>query len=177
MINKNTDGNYYLNQRDFYKTQINQTNNQQLADFYQQSFLPEFVCHHTDRAFMLNSIEVRSPFLNPDIIKFANSIPDEYKFNGKYLKFILREHAKIIGFNKNIFMQKKQGFTFPIARWFKSSLKRSLIKMKKSNDWHEGINHKKIEELIDEHLSGNKNYRILFNLLYMEKQISYAKYN
>ena len=64
-------------------------------------------------------------------------------------------------------MQKKQGFTFPIARWFKSSLKRSLIKMKKSNDWHEGIlKHKKIEELIDEHLSGKQNnYRILFNLL------------
>ena len=31
--------------------------------FYQKMFLPEFVCHHTDRAAMLNSFEVRAPFL------------------------------------------------------------------------------------------------------------------
>ena len=33
-----------------------------LLYFYQKLFLSGFVCHHTDRASMMNSLEVRSPF-------------------------------------------------------------------------------------------------------------------
>ena len=59
--------------------------------FYQKIFLPEFVCHHTDRAAMLNSLEVRAPFLGTKVIKFANNLPIDMKVKGETLKWILKE--------------------------------------------------------------------------------------
>ena len=59
------------------------SNLQNYLNFYQKIFLPEFVCMHTDRAFMQNSLEVRAPFLSPELIKFANSLPDNFKLRGK----------------------------------------------------------------------------------------------
>ena len=53
----------------------------QMSHCYQQIFLPEFVCHHTDRAAMLNSLEVRAPFPFPVIDRLCQpppgSRPDE----------------------------------------------------------------------------------------------------
>ena len=146
----------------------NESNCSKLSKFYIKTLLSEFVCHHTDRASMLNSIEVRSPFLNRKIINFAYDLHDDFKFkNNKYLKWILREHCKKLGFNSEIYKQKKQGFTFPIARWFRGPLSFLLIQLKSSTDWHEGIlNQNEIDALVDSHLNGyQNNYRILLNLV------------
>ena len=45
-----------------------------LLNFYQKIFLPGFVCHHTDRASMMNSLEVRSPFLNKRLLNSSSFI-------------------------------------------------------------------------------------------------------
>ena len=139
---------------------------QQLLYFYQKVFLPEFVCLHTDRASMQSSFEVRSPFLTVSMIEFANCLPDEIKLHGNKLKRLLKETMVGCGFPASISNQRKQGFTFPIARYLKTELRQWLENLAE-NDALEGlVDRRELQALINLHLNGNRNcYRILFNLI------------
>lgn len=138
-----------------------------LLYYYQKFFLPEFVCAHTDRAAMLNSLEVRSPFLSVEIIEFANRLPDRLKTDGRKLKNILRQVLLRQGLPRQIYQQKKHGFTFPVARWLKSALRSRMNESLSLKRWDNGlIDHAFMNFLKHEHLTGkSNNYRILFNLM------------
>ena len=93
-----------------------------LADqFYR---LPNDILPRTDRATMAYSIEARVPFLNTDIIDFANSLEDKYclnlvKRNGKkILKTLATKHLP-----KEIIFRKKVGFDLPVAKWLEENFK------------------------------------------------------
>ena len=135
--------------------------------FYQKIFLPEFVCHHTDRAAMLNSLEVRAPFLGTKVIKFANNLPIDMKVKGETLKWILKEICKRKNFPRSIFAQKKQGFALPIARWMKSKLLPHLEELKKFDGYENNlINRECLEFLVDNHIKNRSNFsRILYNFM------------
>ena len=65
---------------------------------------------------MKNSLEVRSPFLNKDLINVASEIPEKLLYNGKYSKLILR----IILDNyisTDITTLPKTGFGLPIQNY------------------------------------------------------------
>lgn len=144
------------------------TDIQKLLHYYQQIFLPEFVCMHTDRASMMHSLEVRSPFLSLDIIRYANSLPDKYKLRGNTKKWILRELAQRRGFSGEIINQRKQGFTFPIARWLKGPIKQKLRALIWDDGWTEDqlVDTDLIRNCYEDHINGKKNnYRLLYSLM------------
>lgn len=140
---------------------------EKLLYFYQKLFLPEFVCMHTDRAAMQVALEVRAPLLSAPLIGFANRLPDRMKHHGGDLKWLLKRVAERRGLPAEIVSQKKQGFTFPVARWLKSSLKGRMTELLAPGPWCEGLlDPVEIARLRDEHLAGVDNhYRILFNLM------------
>lgn len=139
---------------------------QMLQYYYQKATLPEFVCHHTDRASMQSSMEVRSPFLSVPIICFANRVPDRLKMRGGVLKWLLKQTAARWKFPAEIVSQKKQGFTFPLARWLKTVLKPEMETLLTSASLDGIISRPVIEHIINEHVRGNRNnYRIIFNLM------------
>jgi asparagine synthase (glutamine-hydrolysing) len=86
-------------------------------------FCRNFVCMHTDRAAMQSSLEVRSPFLVVALVEFANRLPDRFKMKNGNLKILLRRAAAKRGLSAEIVEQRKQGFTFPVARWLKTTLR------------------------------------------------------
>jgi asparagine synthase (glutamine-hydrolysing) len=140
---------------------------QQLLYYYQNFFLPEFVALHTDRAAMLTSMEVRSPFLSSELIRFANRLPDQFKFKSGQQKWILKQLLKFNYFPNSIVNQRKRGFTFPVARWLKSNLKPNLeLLIKDDSLFDEFLDKATLVSMIEKHLSGKRNYyRILFNLI------------
>lgn len=139
---------------------------QRLLYYYQQIFLPEFVCQHTDRAAMRHSLEVRSPFLNASVVRFANRLPDAMRLRGGETKWVLRRLLERRGFPKAISGQGKRGFTFPLARWFKSTL-RPLLEGLPADPALEGlVDRAELGRLVNAHLSGQRNtYRPLLNLV------------
>jgi asparagine synthase (glutamine-hydrolysing) len=144
------------------------TSTQQSLHYYQRVFLPEFVCMHTDRAAMQHSLEVRAPFLSPDLISFANSLPDKLKLNNGITKHLLRRLAEKRGLPQEIITQRKQGFTFPLARWLKTSLRDPMEQLLVPDQWAEDslVDSEVVTTLKEEHLSGRENhYRILYNLM------------
>lgn len=139
----------------------------QLLFYYQKVFLPEFVCMHTDRAAMQSSLEVRSPFLSLPLVEFANRLPDRFKAQGNALKILLRRMAARRGFPAEIVSQPKRGFTVPLARWIKSSLRGRAEALVGSNDWTDGlVDPSAIKHYLNEHLDGRRNnYRLLYALM------------
>lgn len=71
---------------------------------------------------MQHSIEVRTPFLDKDLVKFANSLPEEWKLNSKSGKYILKEAFKDL-LPKEILTRGKQGFEVPLNAWIRNSWK------------------------------------------------------
>jgi len=140
---------------------------QMLLYYYQKLFLPEFICMHTDRASMQASIEVRAPFLSPPLIEFANSLPDNLKARGATLKWLLRKSSKQNGLPPEIYRQKKQGFTFPLARWLKGALRERMTDLLSKNSLPTNlIDPATVIGLRDDHLSGKKNnYRLLYSVM------------
>ncbi|MBF0157074.1 MAG: asparagine synthase (glutamine-hydrolyzing) [Magnetococcales bacterium] len=140
---------------------------QRLQYYYQKVFLPEFVAMHTDRAAMQVSLEVRAPFLSVPLIEFANRLPDGYKLRGGSLKWLLKEAARQRGLPEAIINQKKQGFTFPLARWLKGALRPEMEALLAPERDRDGlVEAREVARLKEEHLRGEANhYRILYHLM------------
>lgn len=94
------------------------------ADF---SFhLPGDMLTKVDRASMAYGLEVRVPFLNPRLIRYAFSLPDSVKMGGTGIqtKIILRQKFAAI-FGKKLAQQKKSGFSVPLRAFFDVWMKTS----------------------------------------------------
>lgn len=135
--------------------------------FYQKVFLPEFVCMHTDRATMQYSLEARSPFLSRPLIEFANRLPRRMRIRFGERKWLLKETMRRRGYPDVVTKQKKQGFTFPVARWLKTSMREELNQTCNDDErLSDFVDMGELKRLRDEHLGGQENhYRVLFNLM------------
>jgi len=132
----------------------NLTFNQKIIYLYLKLYMQNEILTKVDRASMFNSLEVRSPFLDVNVINFINSLPDKFKIKFFKRKYILKEAMK----NKlpeEIIKRKKQGFGVPLARWFKAELKELLLDtLSEKNIKEENIfNYQYIRKIIEEHQS------------------------
>lgn len=82
-----------------------------------ENYLAEDILVKVDRASMLNSLEVRAPFLDLHLINFAFSkIPSHLKATKRDKKILLKRlAAKVLPANFD--KQRKQGFSIPLAQW------------------------------------------------------------
>lgn len=114
------------------------------------TYLPSNLLVKADRASMANSLEVRNPFLDDELVKFAWSLPDSYiNFNiGKaILKNILLEK-----FSTEFINRPKQGFEPPLGKWMRGPLKNWITDILLYDDGF--LNKKKIETLFKLFLKG-----------------------
>jgi asparagine synthase (glutamine-hydrolysing) len=74
---------------------------------------------------MANSLEVRVPFLDYEVVDFAFSIPSHFKMTNDSSKKILRETFRN-DLPEALFHRGKHGFEVPLLKWFRTGLK-SLI--------------------------------------------------
>lgn len=81
-------------------------------------WLPKDILVKADRMSMAHGLEVRVPFLDREVFKFAQSIPDEYQINYAETKRVLRRAAlKILP--KEWAERPKVGFPVPIRYWLR----------------------------------------------------------
>ena len=74
---------------------------------------------------MANSLEIRSPFLDFNVVDFAFSLPTEYKINGSIKKRIVQDAFREY-LPEELYNRPKHGFEVPLLKWFRNEL-RSLI--------------------------------------------------
>ena len=75
-----------------------------------------------DRMTMAHSLEGRSPYVDQRFAEFVGQMPAKYKLNGRRLKYALRQAAR--GYlPEDLITRPKQGFSFPLAYWFRNELR------------------------------------------------------
>ena len=83
------------------------------------NYLTEDILVKVDRASMLNSLEIRAPFLDKNLIEFAfKKVPSSLKATSKNKKILLKNLTQRVlpsDFDSN----RKQGFSIPINDWLK----------------------------------------------------------
>lgn len=94
--------------------QVNTLNDLLLAD--QQIVLPGDMLTKVDMMSMRHSLEVRTPFLDPEVVAFANQLPETQKTNLTKGKVILRNAFQDL-LPKFVFERPKKGFEAPIHKW------------------------------------------------------------
>ncbi|KKU80515.1 MAG: Asparagine synthetase [Parcubacteria group bacterium GW2011_GWA1_47_8] len=87
------------------------------------TYLPGQLLTKADRMGMMNSLEVRSPFLDHHLTEFAFNLPQEdWKTGKKILKDLLQEIMPLEFVNR-----KKQGFGAPVKMWLKEPAFKDLV--------------------------------------------------
>jgi asparagine synthase (glutamine-hydrolysing) len=85
-----------------------------------ENYLTDDILVKVDRSSMLNSLEIRSPFLDQRIVEFAfGNIPSNLKTTESQRKVFLKELAKKI-LPKELDLKRKQGFSLPLNKWLRS---------------------------------------------------------
>lgn len=84
--------------------------------FYIRLYLQDDILVKVDRASMLNSLEVRAPFLDSELVEFVRHLPADMKLRGGVTKYLLRKVAAPL-LPAEILTRSKQGFAVPIGRW------------------------------------------------------------
>jgi len=75
-----------------------------------------------DRASMAESLEVRCPFLDPEVVEFAWTLPDELRIGCRGLKVALQDLARRL-VPPEVVDRPKKGFGVPLARWLRGPLR------------------------------------------------------
>jgi len=118
-------------------TQLIQTND--LNEFLLTDF--NFVLYNdmlvkVDLMSMANSIELRSPFLDKDVVDFAFSIPPAYKIGKDLKKKIVQDAFKTI-LPAELYNRPKRGFEVPLNGLFQNEFKSSIEELLLNRDFIE----------------------------------------
>lgn len=131
------------------------------------NYLAEDILVKVDRASMLNSLEVRAPFLDHRVIEFAfGKVPTRLKTTATDKKIILKQLCEKL-LPPQFDRQRKQGFSIPLAQWLKGGELRELFHdvLNKSD----GIFDKKtVTSLLAGQDKGRGNSQRLFSLVLFE---------
>jgi asparagine synthase (glutamine-hydrolysing) len=87
--------------------------------FYTEIYLQDGILAKADRASMMNSLEVRSPFLDIEVADFARRLPHHYKLRGKTTKYLLKRAVDEL-LPHDIIYRSKKGFGTPVGSWLRS---------------------------------------------------------
>lgn len=91
------------------------------------TYMPDYVLVKVDRSSMLNSLEVRAPLLDRDLVEFAFArVPSHLKATERQTKIILKRLTERV-LPQDFDRSRKQGFTIPLAQWLKSGPFRDLF--------------------------------------------------
>ena len=93
-----------------------------------KTYLVGDILTKVDRASMAHSLEVRSPFLDHKWVEWISSIDNQYKYNGRIGKALLKKSLQP-HLPNDILYRKKMGFSVPLASWFRGPLKDRMHKV------------------------------------------------
>ena len=140
-------------------------------------YLPNDILTKVDRAAMAVSLESRVPFLDPDVIKFAASLPLHMKIRNGDNKWILKKILyKYVP--KTLLDRPKMGFSVPLDEWLRGPLidwAEALLESSRLE--REGFfNVSTVRQKWEEHKSGSRNWQYqLWNVLMFQLWLEHNK--
>ena len=87
----------------------------------QQFWLPGTYMEKSDKGGMAHGLEIRVPYLDNEVVEFANSLPDDQRIRGRSRKWLLREAFGDL-LPPEVFSRFKRGFGVPVSAWLRHEL-------------------------------------------------------
>jgi asparagine synthase (glutamine-hydrolysing) len=120
-----------------------------------QTYLPDDLLVKMDIASMAASLEVRSPFLDHEIVEFAASLPANMKLRGRTQKYLLKRVMSGV-LPAEIMHRPKMGFAVPLERWFRHDLRELAYDVllgtrAVQRGWFRG---ETVRRMLDDHVAG-----------------------
>jgi asparagine synthase (glutamine-hydrolysing) len=140
-----------------------------------ENYLAEDILVKVDRSSMLNSLEVRAPFLDYRLSEFAFSkVPSHLKTTANERKILLKKlTSRLLPSEFNA--SRKQGFCIPLDQWLRSGpWKKFFLKVLLDNDQNP-FNPKAINLLLIGQTNGRSNSERLFALVMLKLWINAYK--
>jgi asparagine synthase (glutamine-hydrolysing) len=134
-----------------------------------QAYLPGDLLVKVDIATMANSLELRSPMLDVNVVEWGISLPRKYKIKGFETKHILKDVARSL-VPANLIDRPKMGFGIPRAEWLRTDMKEMVTdlltdKVAADRGW---FNQVEVKKTLDLHMSGTDKDQILWPILMLE---------
>lgn len=118
-----------------------------------------------DKMSMANSIEVRVPFLDKEVMKVASKIPTKYRLDGLQTKMAFRA-AAMKKLPREYYDRPKLGFPVPIRVWLKEQPWNGRVRDAfRSDTARLHFNTTVLERLLDDHVAGKAdNSRLIWTV-------------
>jgi asparagine synthase (glutamine-hydrolysing) len=141
-----------------------------LIDLTLRTYLLDDLLPKVDRTGMANSLEVRSPFLDHELVEMALRLPGRVRLRGFGLKRVLKDAVRGL-VPDEVLDRPKHGFGVPLDRWFREDLQPMVDATIGSADGHVRtlLQPAPLDRILAEHASGQVNHgHALWTLLTLE---------
>jgi asparagine synthase (glutamine-hydrolysing) len=137
------------------------------SDF--SAYLPGDLLVKVDIATMANSLELRSPLLDVNVVEWGVSLPRKYKIKGLETKHILKDIARSL-VPVELIDRPKMGFGIPRAEWLRTGMKEMVFDtLTDTTATQRGwFNSTEARKVIDTHMAGEDKDNILWPMLMLE---------
>ena len=133
------------------------------------AYLPGDLLVKVDIATMANSLELRSPLLDVNVVEWGVSLPRKYKIKGFETKHILKDVARSL-VPAELIDRPKMGFGIPRAEWLRSGMKEMVVDtLTDTTATQRGwFNSTEVRKVIDIHMAGEDKDNLLWPILMLE---------
>ena len=137
------------------------------SDF--NAYLPGDLLVKVDIATMANSLELRSPMLDVNVVEWGVSLPHKYKIKGLETKHILKDVARSL-VPANLIDRPKMGFGIPRAEWLRTGMKEMVFEtLTDTTATQRGwLNLIEVKKVIDIHMDGEDKDSLIWPMLMLE---------
>jgi asparagine synthase (glutamine-hydrolysing) len=125
-----------------------------------REYLPNDILTKSDRMSMAHGLEVRAPFLDPDVAEFALRLPASMKVSATgRTKLVLRQLAGRT-YGADVTGARKQGFSIPVHTWLRGPARPLVADLLAPASVADvpGLDARAIDSVVAEHLSGRRSY-------------------
>jgi asparagine synthase (glutamine-hydrolysing) len=155
----------YIDQ--FMAGDISSFNRMLRSDF--ATYLPGDLLVKADTATMANSLELRSPLLDVNVVEWGISLPRKYKIHGLETKHILKDVARSL-VPKELIERPKMGFGIPRAEWLRTGLKDMTYDIltdttATQRGWFNSV---EVSKVINSHMAGEDKDHLIWPMLMLE---------
>ena len=134
-----------------------------------KTWLPDDLLLKADKITMANSLELRVPLLDHQVLEFASSLRPDFKVQGKQTKRVLKA-AFSRELPADVINRKKAGFPVPYAGWLRNGLRDRVHDMLLSTraESRGFFEPRQVRRLLQANTENSKHSSEVFSLLALE---------
>ena len=137
-----------------------------------RSTLPDELLMYADKLSMAHGLEIRVPYLDKEIVEYAERLSANFKVRNGSGKWLHRQVCQVL-LPRAILRRRKRGFGVNVVDdWFRGTRRRKMeeILLDRGSQIYKYLRPSVVQEIFKQHHSGqNDNHKLLFSLVVFEE--------